>query len=713
MSEKYTIVQHEKRLFWLQNCPVLLHSYALTKNNTNNSIFLQCKFENIADNPIKAMNIAVKCSDVSHQELANVDNFPYLDINVQPYTLFGDKTPVALPNNTTRNVRIIPLKVIFSDDTTWENTSERAYELAEYEQQPISSLGELADQYKRDLHKICTDSEKHNYLPANTNGFTICGCGKVVLNNTESCPQCGINFQDLLNINDSDKLHDHLTQYEAALAEKAQQEQLLEQERLQKAALAKQKFKTTAKKVGIIGSGVIAIALLGVLTKQVIIPNVQYSNAEHKAQSGEYDEAIQAFIRLGNFKDSSKKVLETKYNWAKDKLAQGDTEGAISLFSMLGDYSDAKAQATEIQNQVQYDKAMSAFRAEKYDDAQALFSELGSYKDSSDKVIECKKIHYSAAKTALNKNDTDTALHEFLKAVPYKDSIVHARTIGNLDNKLSAYLHTVGLRNDGTVITAGVNDVAYHNGEPAGKECQTDDWINIKKVSAGMTHTIGLRTNGTVLAAGYNEYGECDVSAWTNIVDVCAGKGFTVGLKSDGTVVVTDYNDDGQCNVSNWRNIIALSRGAADHIAAIKSDGTVVAAGTNDSGQCNVSDWKNITDICTGFGFFGKGFTLGLKKDGTVVAAGDNDNGQCNVSNWKDIVVVSAGHDFTVGLKSDGTVVATGYNYYGQCNVSGWKDIVAISTGFEHTVGLKSDGTLVAVGNNSAGACDVSDWKLW
>ena len=475
MSEKYTIVQHEKRLFWLQNCPVLLHSYALTKNNTNNSIFLQCKFENIADKPIKAMNIAVKCSDVSHQELANVDNFPYLDINVQPYTLFGDKTPVALPNNTTRNVRIIPLKVIFSDDTTWENTSERAYELAEYEQQPISSLGELADQYKRDLHKICTDSEKHNYLPANVNGFTICGCGKVVLNNTESCPQCGINFQDLLNVNDSDKLHDHLTQYEAAIAEKAQKEQLLEQERLQKAVLAKQKFKTTAKKAGIIGSGVIAIALLGVLTKQVIIPNVQYSNAEHKAQSGEYDKAIQAFTHLGDFKDSSQKVLETKYNWAKDKLAQGDTEGAISLFSMLGDYSDAKAQATEIQNQVQYDKAMLAFQAEKYDDAQALFSELGSYKDSSDKVIECKKIHYSAAKTALNKNDTDTALHEFLKAVPYEDSIVHARTIGNLDNKLSAYLHTVGLLNDGTVITAGVNEVAYHNGEPAGKECQTDD----------------------------------------------------------------------------------------------------------------------------------------------------------------------------------------------------------------------------------------------
>lgn len=258
MSEKYTIVQHEKRLFWLQNCPVLLHSYALTKNNTNNSIFLQCKFENIADKPIKAMNIAVKCSDVSHQELANVDNFPYLDINVQPYTLFGDKTPVALPNNTTRNVRIIPLKVIFSDDTTWENTSERAYELAEYEQQPISSLGELADQYKRDLHKICTDSEKHNYLPANVNGFTVCGCGKVVLPDTQYCASCGVDFSKLFAINNSEILHTEQQQYDEEQQKIALQEQ---QDKLQKGTQQLQYRKKLRKIISIISCIVLVIII--------------------------------------------------------------------------------------------------------------------------------------------------------------------------------------------------------------------------------------------------------------------------------------------------------------------------------------------------------------------------------------------------------------------------------------------------------------------
>ena len=258
MSEKYTIVQHEKRLHWLKDCPVLLQSYALTKDNTNNSIFLQCKFENIADTAIKAMNIAVKCSDVSHQELANVDNFPYLDIDVQPYMLFADKTPVALPDNTTRNVRIIPLKVIFSDDTTWENTFERAYELAEYEQQPISSLGELADQYKRDLHKICTDSEKHNYLPANVNGFTVCGCGKVVLPDTQYCASCGVDFSKLFAINNSEILHTEQQQYDEKQQKIALQEQ---QDKLQKETQQLQYRKKLRKIISIISCIVLVIII--------------------------------------------------------------------------------------------------------------------------------------------------------------------------------------------------------------------------------------------------------------------------------------------------------------------------------------------------------------------------------------------------------------------------------------------------------------------
>ena len=65
----FTIFSNFNFLLFLRLIRLRLNSF-----NTNNSIFLQCKFENIADKSIKAMNIAVKCSDVSHQELANVGN---------------------------------------------------------------------------------------------------------------------------------------------------------------------------------------------------------------------------------------------------------------------------------------------------------------------------------------------------------------------------------------------------------------------------------------------------------------------------------------------------------------------------------------------------------------------------------------------------------------------------------------------------------------
>ena len=167
-------------------------------------------------------------------------------------------TPVALPDNTTRNVCIIPLKVIFSDDTTWENTSEQAYELAEYEQQPISSLGELADQYKRDLHKICTDSEKHNYLPANVNGFTVCGCGKVVLPDTQYCASCGVDFSKLFAINNSEILHTEQQQYDEEQQKIALQEQ---QDKLQKETQQLQYRKKLRKIISIISCIVLVIII--------------------------------------------------------------------------------------------------------------------------------------------------------------------------------------------------------------------------------------------------------------------------------------------------------------------------------------------------------------------------------------------------------------------------------------------------------------------
>ena len=82
---------------------------------------------------------------------------------------------------------------------------------------------------------------------------------------------------------------------------------------------------------------------------------------------------------------------------------------------------------------------------------------------------------------------------------------------------------------------------------------------NIIAVSAGKRHTVGLKSDGTVVTAGsLNAYGQCNVSGWKDIIAVSAGENHTVGLKADGTVVAVGDNKYGQCNVSDWKDFSYL-----------------------------------------------------------------------------------------------------------------------------------------------------------
>lgn len=307
--------------------------------------------------------------------------------------------------------------------------------------------------------------------------------------------------------------------------------------------------------------------------------------------------------------------------------------------------------------------------------------------------------NYKEAEALLAEGKTTQAAMAFFRLSGYRDA--RERSIVLLNEAASwnvisvGYAHTVGLKNDGTVVAVGMKGTG---------QCKVSDWTDIVAVSAGDSHTVGLKADGTVVAVGLNKNNQCNVSDWRGIVAVSAGGEHTVGLKADGTVVATGRNEDGRCDVSGWRDITSISAGTYTTVG-LKADGTVVAVGDTSRGKCDVQNWTDIVAISAG-----GGHTVGLKKDGTVVAVGYNFVGQCNVSRWTDIVAISAGAGYTVGLKADGTVVAVGNNNYDQTKVSDWTDIVAISAGDFHTVGLRSDGTVVSIGLNENGQCNVSDW---
>ena len=255
--------------------------------------------------------------------------------------------------------------------------------------------------------------------------------------------------------------------------------------------------------------------------------------------------------------------------------------------------------------------------------------------------------------------------------------------------------HTVALKANGRVIAV------MSTGGTGDGQCDVAAWEKITAVSAGNYHTVGLKEDGTVVATGKNDYGQCDVDGWTDIVAIASGGYHTLGLHSDGTVVAVGSNRNGECDVGDWRDIVALAAGERFTVG-LKKDGTVLFTGRDAGYADKIRCW---TDIVAVFAHpLDPENCVGLKRDGTVVAVGSNGHGECDVDDWTDIVTIACGQISTTGLKKDGTVVTT-YRPYASY-MARWSDIVSLTDG-GHTIGVKSDGTVVEV----FGSKDVADWK--
>ena len=322
-------------------------------------------------------------------------------------------------------------------------------------------------------------------------------------------------------------------------------------------------------------------------------------------------------------------------------------------------------------------------------------------------------------------------------------------------------MHTVALRNDGTVWAWGRNTSGQlgdgttisHRFSPV----QVQNLNNVTAIFAGGLYTVALRNDGTVWAWGRNGAGQLgdgtttdrfspvQVQNLNNVTAISAGSNHTVALRNDGTVWAWGNNPWGQLGdgttadrfspvqVQNLNSVTAISAGLS-HTVALRNDGTVWDWGDNWSGQLSgesarnrsipvqVQNLNNVTAI-----FAGGLHTVALRSDGTVWAWGNNGAGQLGdgttanrsipvqVQNLNNVIAISAGHSHTVALRNDGTVWAWGMNGGGQLGdgtttarstpvqVQNLNSVTVISAGNGHTVTLRNDGTVWAWGFNNTG----------
>ena len=236
------------------------------------------------------------------------------------------------------------------------------------------------------------------------------------------------------------------------------------------------------------------------------------------------------------------------------------------------------------------------------------------------------------------------------------------------------------------LFTTGRNVTQFQSSPVAGLS-------NLVAIAGGGLHSLGLRNDGTVVAWGSNSNGQTNVPAGlSNIVQIAGGGAHSLAVGDDGTAY--GWGDHSQNAIPYQLGGILEMAGGAYHTLALKFDGTVIGFGAYSHNLGQVTPPAGLSNVVAVSA--GVNHSLALKNDGTVVAWGNDTYGQLDVpSGLSNVVAIAAGSYHSLALQKDGTMVTWGtWNFNTVPLPSGLSNVVEIAAGYAFNLGMAADGTI-------------------
>lgn len=115
------------------------------------------------------------------------------------------------------------------------------------------------------------------------------------------------------------------------------------------------------KKIAIITTPIVcAVIAFIIVLNAVIIPNSKYNKAQELYNSGKYSEAIAAFEKLNDYRDSADKLKQCNYLYAIELKDSGNIVEAYEALIALDGYKDSTDKANSIYGKYEVEKLKSA-----------------------------------------------------------------------------------------------------------------------------------------------------------------------------------------------------------------------------------------------------------------------------------------------------------------------------------------------------------------
>lgn len=454
MSERYSRLYSLTENLYTNGAPVIISAGALLKDNNTGKILVQLKIRSISNKKIKALTINIIAHDTVGRVICDPIPYQFLDLSISRDESFGQKTAIYMTDDSTRGFDVKIIEVAFEDNSIWNETLNTEWNSLPKLNALLPDKPELLKQYRIDINK----NAKNEYLESN--GLWLCACGSINTIDEDTCHNCGSKVSLMKNcdyvtlkencekriIREKEEKKDLILKKATDYINNNHYSDALEQlnqipgwkdadEKVKicnvkmseiKAADTLRKKKRRKNEI-IAAVLILIIIILGIVTKTVFTPLRNYKTAASLMKSEKYDEAVAIFESLDGFKNSKDLLNECLYQKALKLLESDNYEvsiKALDIFSTLGEYQDSAEKVIEAKRQSIYLEAMLAFSGER--DCEWAINKLTTikhYRDSEEKIEELKlEKNYQTAITQLNEYDYIAACKSFETISDYKDS---------------------------------------------------------------------------------------------------------------------------------------------------------------------------------------------------------------------------------------------------------------------------------------------------
>lgn len=325
MSERYARLFSLPEDLYSVGAPVVIAAGALLKDNQTGKVLAQLKIQNISGKAIKAATVSIAPLDTIGKPLGEAVSYQYLDLNAGRDAEFGQKTPIAFPDASTRAFNVSVSEVIFSDNTVW-TASDMPWE-------PLSAPvplehafddRELVTQYRIKYGENCKCIFKQE------KDLWRCACGALNHENERFCHKCRKEAAVLAAV-DLDELK----------AGKDKRLEIAKQKAAEEKAAVEAKAKKVKKLAMIIAPFAVVVIVIGIFISGNIRTLESYNGAISALDAKDYETAVGVLEELGDYKDSQSLLKDARYHYAIELINSCNYSTAITELEALGDYENS------------------------------------------------------------------------------------------------------------------------------------------------------------------------------------------------------------------------------------------------------------------------------------------------------------------------------------------------------------------------------------